>query len=79
MSHRTTSQLRSWGFAAVTTIAALIALCVGCGTGVALFWATTYNEPAALAHTLVLLMAVADIALIVLISVALYRSYRRPS
>ena len=70
---------RDYGFAAVTTIAALIALCVGCGTGVALFWATTYNDPAALVHTIVLFLIVADIALVVLAAVALVRAYKRPS
>lgn len=74
-----TAWARSWGLAAVTTIAALIAFCVAGGVSVALFWATTYNEPGAMKHTLVLFAIVTDIALIVLIAAALYRAYRRPS
>jgi membrane protein YdbS with pleckstrin-like domain len=71
-----TTQPRAWGFAAVTTIAALIALCIACGSAIALFWAMTYSDPDAMTHTLVLFAVVVDIALIVLIPAALYR---RPS
>jgi enoyl-CoA hydratase/carnithine racemase len=74
-----TTQPRAWGFAAVPTIAALIAACVGGGVGVALFWATTYSDPSALMHTLVLFLVVADIALLVLIAAALFLAYRRSS
>jgi divalent metal cation (Fe/Co/Zn/Cd) transporter len=74
-----TTRTHNWGSAAVTTIAALIAACVGGGVGVALFWATTYSDPVAMAHTLVLFLIVTDIALMVLVSTALIYAYRRPS
>ena len=71
-----TTQTPAWGFAAVTTIAALIVLCVACGSAIALFWARTYSDPIAMTHTLVLFAIVVDTALIVLIAAALCR---RPS
>ena len=72
-----TTPSRDWGFAAVTTIAALIAACIGCATGIALFWTLTYSDPSALVHTLVLFAITANIAMLVLVATALYRAHRR--